>query len=1399
MKKGLLLNFFFIPCLISLAQGLPSFEGNKPASSVFLQKVIPPSPTATSLGKYGDQQVNMFTGTSAINIPIYEIKTNGFSIPVSLAYYTSGLKVTEAASWVGLGWSLGGSGVVTRVIKGAPDGIQYPINIRSWPLPYIYAQPSDNAWQGIHTLLQNGILDPEPDIYIVKAGKLSIKFYYDIHKRIQTIPYNNDVKIKFDAVSDQYLITDDDGTRYFFGGSQSSETGTSGDYGAIAFTSSWYLSKIITPVGAQILYNNVKGTALVMQDQYSESEEVKPIGQVGDCAIPAPAGRTTKWGTQTFLPVFLNSIETDQEIVYLSRETTQRADMPGDYALSGIKVYSKSSGKYEYNFSFVYSYFPQVSAICWGNTAAPQHLHNQAAICKRLRLDQYIEKGYEGNASGFKIYKFQYSVKPVPARCSLDQDFWGYYNGAGNNSLLPRVTDPDFLGSAYNAVSRESNPNYSDAGMLQKIIYPTGGETDFTYEANEIKTNSSGTAFQTATSTLTGISPSSENSVVFTIASAQFITLNYTLADQNLPDPGLQRKAEIIDRNGIVLFVGLNNNSGGSGMRVPGNSMISSGLPAGTYTLKVSRNYLYNSFPSVNPVNLLATVTYAPSATVTVISRKIGGFRIKAVADKTDPTGVNINLKEFFYDSPLIVADIKNSDCVSNYHRWNVFSVSGVPNHSYECYFRSRSINSVQPIGTIQGSHIAYGKVTCSYGINGGNGKTEFFYSTDPDQGGFALTPYYRPITSYDHRRGNLLSQVDYNSAGVIQHVKTNSFDYTLKYPGLFSNAYYTRDEPVIGIAGPSQSPYKVIGFTDYALPSEWVRIKKTSETIYEGSGYISTTREFSYDNPNYSFVTQTKTTTSKGNVITEINKYPLDYKPATSPGNEEIERKFEIDYQSLFNSFVTCDKAAPGAGAINACYVNYQSGYDNLINSRTTALTNYPAAFTTLANATVDPALKAKYQLISKNRVSDLIETRITKDITTELGKTSNDFKDFSGNILIEKVNKSVSGNVLENELTVNSYDLYGNVLQATPKDGVIKSFIWDYGYKFPVAEVSNAATTNIAYTSFEADGKGNWTFTGVPVTDATAPTGRKAYNLNAGGITKSITGSITYTVSYWRPASSPALVIAGTQTGYPITGRTVSGWKYYEYKITGITNVSISGSGMIDELRLYPFNSFMSTSTYEPLKGLTSRCDPQSHIAYYDYDAFGRLILVRDQDRNILKKIYYNFTGQPDNSAVFANAQQQGSYIRNNCTGCQMGSYVTYTVQAGFYISSVSQADADNKAQAEVMANGQAYAISNGTCTPPVPVSLTGTNAISAKSIIVIFHNNCQGTNYTYTLNPVTSNVSLSPQPVAGNYNVSFTPSGGAGIYTYFVNGFSQHTTLGNIIGVDISTSSNQVRITP
>jgi hypothetical protein len=208
--------------------------------------------------------------------------------------------------------------------------------------------------------------------------------------------------------------------------------------------------------------------------------------------------------------------------------------------------------------------------------------------------------------------------------------------------------------------------------------------------------------------------------------------------------------------------------------------------------------------------------------------------------------------------------------------------------------------------------------------------------------------------------------------------------------------------------------------------------------------------------------------------------------------------------------------------------------------------------------------------------------------------------------------------------------YDGNTNLSVATKANDIPVSYIWDYRHSNPIAEVSNAVQADIAYTSFEADGTGNWTFTGADTLDPGAQTGDHYYNLHNGNITKSgLTSSTYYIVSYWTKNNS-SYTIAGTQSGYPIKGKTINGWTYYEHKITGQTSVTLSGTGYIDELRLYPSNAQMTTYTYTPLIGVSTKCDVDNRATYYQYDAFGRLKVVLDQDHNIIKTIQYHTIGE-------------------------------------------------------------------------------------------------------------------------------------------------------------------------
>ncbi len=75
-----------------------------------LPKIFENSPNSASFVKFGNYKVNTFTGIPDISIPLYEIKAGDITVPITLRYHASGLRVTESAGWAGLGWSLEAGG-----------------------------------------------------------------------------------------------------------------------------------------------------------------------------------------------------------------------------------------------------------------------------------------------------------------------------------------------------------------------------------------------------------------------------------------------------------------------------------------------------------------------------------------------------------------------------------------------------------------------------------------------------------------------------------------------------------------------------------------------------------------------------------------------------------------------------------------------------------------------------------------------------------------------------------------------------------------------------------------------------------------------------------------------------------------------------------------------------------------------------------------------------------------------------------------------------------------------------------------------------------------------------------------------------------------------------------------
>lgn len=185
----------------------------------------------------------------------------------------------------------------------------------------------------------------------------------------------------------------------------------------------------------------------------------------------------------------INWSEGSVEFIY----NLDRVDYLDEKALTQIVV-KNNYGKIIKNVNFTYSYRNS-------KENCPK------ADCKRLFLEEVIFLNSK-NISEYK-YILDYNDKPLPRRFSLERDYLGYYNNNGVNKIFTNYLESNLSPTLYfypnqgeysilpfkrkdfNATFRTIPGDYSlvpskdsDAGMLSKITYPTGGSTSFEFENN---------------------------------------------------------------------------------------------------------------------------------------------------------------------------------------------------------------------------------------------------------------------------------------------------------------------------------------------------------------------------------------------------------------------------------------------------------------------------------------------------------------------------------------------------------------------------------------------------------------------------------------------------------------------------------------------------------------------------------------------------------------------------------------------------------------------------------------------------------------------------------------------------------------------------------------------------
>ncbi len=423
-------------------------------------RIIPKTPEASVFEKFINFPPVSGTGIPEISIPLYTLKYKGFSLPVSLSYHAGGIKVNDVATPVGLNWVLNAGGFVSRDIIGLAD--EY-----GW-FSFDSIKASTSCVFDILKPYYEGVYDVAPDVYNYFIPGKSGKFIFKSDKSIRKSNCDP-VKIVFDEQAKQFIIYDEYGNEYLFLPRENTAIDVTDNHGGIQTASEhlngsglvgWKLDKITLPAGQVISFTYVEYNYLI--NWYRTSNYYTFLGARVHCSISEEGSSgfsSTQIQNQTFL---IESILTpDEKIQFEYRDDNQ------------LSVMKKKLGK--------------ISVINRLDNDTIQVIklnHTKYEGDPRLKLTGVEFLGQSSTNQAIK-YSFNYYPGSLLTMGNCGQDLFGYYNGNTVEQMIPVNVEnrPYFI---FSPANREVNPGLVATGVLSEIVYPTGGRSRYTYEANSI-------------------------------------------------------------------------------------------------------------------------------------------------------------------------------------------------------------------------------------------------------------------------------------------------------------------------------------------------------------------------------------------------------------------------------------------------------------------------------------------------------------------------------------------------------------------------------------------------------------------------------------------------------------------------------------------------------------------------------------------------------------------------------------------------------------------------------------------------------------------------------------------------------------------------------------------------
>ncbi len=1145
-------------------------------------KVVPPSPTAASIARYGGLPIGLNTGTFQYSIPIYTLQSGSLSHSISINYSTNGIKVDEIAGRIGLGWSLKAGGTITRKIMDKPDEFGF----RHYYNGNTTIDTSNHAYFNYIDISNNDVnADTEPDEYSYNFCGISGKF---IQRPDGTFTDFNASGIKIEGTNGHpNLVTTTDGTKYYFAVAETTtpETFPQSDIlTALPYPNvptAYYLTKILALNGDeinfyyttvyQVKYDNGISQNYSLITESSGAFYSDPYGDFSPGIVAQQNwGGASYWASLCPTPGIVTSIErskTDIKLVdYITFNGGKvqfyysgRDDIPLEKKLDYITVIRENDNVKIKQFNFQYTYANASNSYDAGLFIA-SYINDNINLSKRLFLTSCNEVSNDNTEQ--LTHSFDYNdMNGLPPRLSFSQDKFGLFNGKLNQYFFPGDTWLDEFNYDKNfGGDRSYDFQYAKKGTLSKITYPTGGYTTVEYEphqlnlnridyAPKIETHAISVGYYDSTTSASVNQNAKVSSGILTKTSNQklYVSIDCRWAthpivqDPNSPALNFGESYSLtvslveaqVNSNGTYNKVSFwkdkvlepdANNAEPSLYKIYDPLIDKNNLPDGQYRLILK----------ANGPSLIASVTLYSKEKVADFSPNAGiaGVRVKKVIDYEN--NQQVNEKTYLY------RDWDNANSSSgegvNYNLYNGNYVSlskfigGTGNAL--CGYNTIHSSSVVQNYFPENATVCYTKVielnTSTTARN--NGGTEYTYN---------FTKKQKPLPSSFHLpSGRGCEDIEYSS-----------------YPNLSQQEVDKIIEDCWRISCAKGNPFIPIG-TPY-INNDFLTGMLISSKSFSYSSVSSTRKILTETINNYSMDT-TNTITDTFFNVKKTGWSTFAYFPNLLKFIDYYVGKYWKCYSAVkLDNTVT--KVYDNNGNVITNTIAYDYYFKNYNRcQRKASATFYDSKQETkkivwkypFNYGISDPLYTSVYiPMLTQNNVDGLVEEILYKDNTEQYHKKKTLAKLGVTNLYLPTHStSSFNGNSLEADLTFSSYTLKGLPQQFTTKDGITTTILYGYNNQYPVAKIVGS-------------------------------------NSNYATVSSTITQSVLD-----NPTNDAAL-------------RTE-----------------------LDRLRTIA-GAFVTTYTYAPLIGVTSETDPQGKTIYYEYDNFNRLKLIRDKDNNILKTFEYKY----------------------------------------------------------------------------------------------------------------------------------------------------------------------------